>query len=188
MIARWLSGLLLLALAAASTWLLVGLEEDGDAGPAAARDDPDLFLRHFTTTWMGPDGQPERELRGVRLEHYPGTDTHEVWQPHVKRFRAEGAPTELRSDHAWLSADRTLLLLNGPVDLWRDGAGGDRQLQVLTRDARVLLDADYVEAEAPSRILDPTGETRSLGLRAWLDRDRLELPRQVESTYQPPRE
>ena len=185
MIGRWLPGAVLLGLAAVSTWLLFRLGGLGPGPETAERHDPDLFMEDFVTVRMGADGKPSRELRGARMEHYPDTDTHEVWQPHLLRHAPPGLPTELTSDHAWLSADGSVLLLNDKVYIWRDRDDGTRALEVITRDMRVLLDEEYAETDARALIRTPSGESRSVGLRADLARDRLELVADVESTYVP---
>lgn len=185
MIARWSLPALLLALALASAWLLHHLSGDGPREDADERHDPDLFMNDFVTTFMDEQGRPEQDLRARRMEHYPDTDTHELVLPHMRVFQDNANPVQVRSERGWLSADGDLALLQGRVYIWQDDLDGSREMEIITRDMRVFLDRDYVETEHPAVMRTESGESHSIGLRAYLDINRLELLQQVQTTYEP---
>lgn len=185
MISRWAPGLALVMMAVASAWLLQQLTMQRDATDARQRHDPDLFMADFVTTFMDLDGRPEHELRAQRLEHFPDTDTHELLLPHMRVFQDDAEPIQVRSERGWISADGNLVLLQGRVYIWQDDLDGSKEMEVLTRDMRVLLDQDVAETEHPAVMRTAGGESHSVGLKAYLDSNRLELLKQVQTTYEP---
>lgn len=185
MIARWLPALMLAVLALGSAWLVQRLAVDETAEDAELRHDPDFFMNDFVRVSMGPDGLPAEELRAKRLEHYPDTKTHELEEPYVLAHDDDGTPTEVRSERGWVSADQNVILLQGRVYLWEDDLDGSRRLEILTRDLKIINDAEYAETSETALIRTPSGESRSVGLKAWLEDSRLVLVSQVQTTYEP---
>lgn len=183
MIRRWLPGMLLLALTAASGWLYQALQREPGAIERADRHDPDFFMTNFVTRVMDKTGSLERELSADRLDHYPDTDTNELLAPSMKLYRGPEVAWQVVSERGWVSADQDVVLLQGQVTIWQDGENGERRLEIITRDMRVLPESEYAETDQAALIRTPRGETRGVGMRAYLDRGRLELLSQVRTTY-----
>ncbi|MDZ7751504.1 MAG: LPS export ABC transporter periplasmic protein LptC [Gammaproteobacteria bacterium] len=185
MIARWAPALLMLLLAVASGWLMQRLTEVPEPDDPALRHDPDLFLNDFVRVGMDADGVPAEELRAKRMVHYPDTDTHELEEPHVLVHGDDDTPTQVRSERGWVSADQSVIILQGRVYIWEDDHEGRRRLEVLTSNLTIYNDEDYAETGDTALIRTPSGESRSVGLKAWMAGNRLELISQVQTTYDP---
>ena len=76
------------------------------------------------------------------------------------------------------------MLLLGEVEIWREGESGQRELEILTQDLRVLPETQYGETDKPVVIRTPNSESKSVGMRAYLEKRRLELLSQVTTTYE----
>lgn len=188
MLARWGSVAVLLLLALGSGWMLKTLKEDQSGGERRPRHAPDFFMRNFSTTTMDESGQPRRSLTARYMAHYPDTDTNEFEEPQLIVFHPPRPPWYIKSERGWLSANKDVMLLIGRVDIWRNNAAGERELEITTRDLRVLPESDYGETDKPVVLRTPTTETRSIGMRAILDERRVELQSRVRTVYEKPSE
>lgn len=185
MMARWAPAVLLLLLVVGSGWLMQRLTEAPQEEDAELRHDPDFFLNDFVRVSMDDEGVPAEELRAKRMEHFPDTDTHELLEPHVLIHGDDDTPTQVRSERGWVSADQSVIILQGRVYIWEDDDEGRRRLEVLTSNLTLYNDEDYAETDETALIRTPSGESRSVGLKAWIAGNRLELISQVQTTYDP---
>ena len=178
---RWLVGLILVLLAAGTTWYLRQLEEARLPLDRGSQHEPDFFMEEFTSLIMDARGVPHRKLTAERLDHFPDTDTNELTKPHLELYNDGEAPWHVVSERGWVSPDREEILLQGRVFVWQDSQTGQRVIDIVTRDVRVTLDDQYAETEEPALIRTPDSETHGLGLPAFLDQGRFELLSQVRT-------
>ncbi|MCP5152146.1 MAG: LPS export ABC transporter periplasmic protein LptC [Ectothiorhodospiraceae bacterium] len=180
----WWPVLVLFAVTSASTWLLWTLE--GQLGVLGESDEhvPDLFVDNFVTTTLGEDGRPQRRLEARQMSHFSDTDTSEFAAPYLVIERDDGGPPwHVRSDRGWLSAGGDVLLLLGPVRIWRNDPSGALRLDVETEDLRVLPDTEYGETDRPVVIRTASMRTEGVGMRAHLSEGRMELLSDVRTVY-----
>ena len=180
---RWASTLILVAVALASFWLLQILERDAPRPTADTDQDPDFYLENFTQTTMDLEGTRKNRLQAERLVHFPDTDTHELTAPYIQVFRDRGNPWHIESERGWVSATGEVVLLLGRVHAWRDDEAGERELDMRTRDLRILTKTDYAETDKPVVIRNRHGESRGIGMRAFMEDDRIELLARVTTVH-----
>jgi len=60
---------------------------------AAAKHEPDYYLRNFSVRVFGVDGKLKSETHGVEGRHFPDTDTLEIEQPRIRFLNADGRVT-----------------------------------------------------------------------------------------------
>lgn len=175
----------MIALAVASFWTLRELDVELFGPGPGARHSPDLYMEHFVSTAMGPDGRPHRQVQAEYMAHFPDTDTHEFQRPYMIMYR-DGAlpPWHVRSERGWLSASGDVMLLLGKVHIWRNDAGGVKELDIKTEDLRVLPERDYGETDKPVLITTPASQTRGVGMKAYLAQSRIELLKDVHTRYE----
>jgi lipopolysaccharide export system protein LptC len=178
---RWLLALVLSTLAAGTAWYRHGLQREGSAGRVEGAHRPDFYMESFSSLTTDVRGMPRRRLSGERLDHYPDTDTHEITQPHLELYEEGREPWHVASERGWVSPDRDVILLQGRVYVWRQDPSGQRVMDIVTRDVRVLPEKEYAETEEPALIRTPDTETRGVGMRAWLGESRVELLSQVRT-------
>ncbi len=181
---QWLQVVFLSLLVAGSGWLLYLLGKPSSDPDDTLRHDPDFYMKDFITVVMDEGGTPKRELRGERARHYPDTDTNELLRPHLVIYRNGSQPLQLTAESGWVSADGDVVLLQGRVNIWRNDEDGVKQQDVVTRDVRLLPDAGYAETDKPVLIQMSSTEIRSIGMKAYLDENRVELLSQVRTYYE----
>jgi lipopolysaccharide export system protein LptC len=174
----------LAALALASLWLVRELERWRPA-QSEARHEPDLYVTDFVSRAMGDDGQPSRELRATRLEHFPDTDTQELTAPRLRFGLAAPRPWEVVAERAWVSPKGDRVRLLGQVHIWQEaeGEGGRPGVEVFTENLTVYPKTEEAKTKQPARIVGPWGEARGVGLEASLRDKRLRLMSRVRTHY-----
>ena len=177
---RWGVPAALLAAAGTSGWMLYNLDFDAPVTAQRPSDAPDAYMEHFVTIEMDGAGKPKRRIEADYMA-YHADETVELSNPRYVLYRAEGEPWHVRSERGQVSADGTVLLLMGKVDIWRNDASGARALDIRTEHLKVLPESEYGETEEPVTIRTPAGTSTGVGMRAYLDETRFQLLSQVRT-------
>ena len=181
--------LALVACVLATGWMLASLRDEEDQAGEAAAHTPDFYMENFTTTTMGVDGSPARRISADYMAHFGDTESSEFTQPYLMLYPdGGGMPWEVRSERGWASARDDVMLLLGEVHIWRDTPEGERLIDIHTSDLRVIPASDYGETDQPVTIRRGNVVSHGLGMRAYLEDDRLELLSRVRTIHEPPRE
>ena len=177
---RWGVPAALLAAAGTSGWMLYNLDFDAPVAAQRPSDAPDAYMENFVTVEMDGAGKPKRRIEADYMA-YHADETIELSNPRYVLYRVDGEPWHVRSERGHVSADGTVLLLMGKVDIWRNDASGARALDIRTEHLKVLPDSEYGETEEPVTIRTPTSISAGVGLRAYLDETRFQLLSQVRT-------
>ena len=184
MILRWWPLLILIALTAASGFLLRQLEVGRPSGVNNERHDPDLYMDNFVTISMGEDGKLNNQLGADRMLHFPDDDTTELTKPSMIFYSEGRSPWYVRSSEGWSSANQESVWLKGDVRIWRINDNGKIDIEVLTRDLYVMPDRRFAETDKPTTINTLTGVTHATGMRVYIDEQRIELLSNVSGRYE----
>ncbi|MGI9335200.1 MAG: LPS export ABC transporter periplasmic protein LptC [Gammaproteobacteria bacterium] len=179
----WWPGAVLFVVAGASAWVLAELNRERNAPEGEPARVPDFYLNEFETVNHDEQGRLERRLRARHLAHFPESGASELEAPSVTLYQPDATPWRVESEHGWLSESGQVLLLLGEVHIWRNNAAGQRIMDVVTQDLRVMPEADYAETDEPVVITTPHSRTTGVGLRIYLKLGRMELLSDVKSTY-----
>ena len=173
----------LVVLAASSAWMLHDLRPDllSDSPPPVQV--PDFFVENFVTTMRDEEGEPRQRIQAAYMAHFSDTGTREFTWPRLTMYRGDAAPWQARAERGWLSASGDLMLLQGEVFIWRNSREGEPRIEIETRDLRVLPGTDYGETDQPVVITTRHSRSRGVGMRAWLEKGRLELLSQVHTVF-----
>ena len=173
----------LLVLALSSAWMLHDLEPDLLIVTDPPVQVPDFFVENFVTTIRDEEGRPRQRIEAVYMAHFPETGTRELTWPRLTMYRGDAIPWQARSERGWLSASGDVMLLQGEVVIWRNGVNGKQRIEIETRDLRVLPETDYGETDQPVVITTRHSRSRGVGMRAWLEKGRLQLLSQVHTVF-----
>lgn len=176
--------LILLLLVGGSRWLM---QADTTTTPAqqAGEHTPDYFLKEFTVTTMGPDGQPEQRLKAEFMQHYPDDDTTDLTHPDILLYDKGNPPWEIRSERGWLSGDGELLVLQGMVTIDRAAGPNNRPLHLITQDLHVHPKENYAETDQKVTIRSLRDQQESDGMQAWFRKPvRLRFAPNVRGRYE----
>jgi lipopolysaccharide export system protein LptC len=181
----YLSGLALLAgLSYGLLWLVESSLRT--PGPPESQA-PVLTVEQFRAVRMNIVGKKEYVVGAPRLQQLPGQGGARIEQPALDWYQPDGQILEwrLQAEQAWGAADQQMLRLEGAVTIARTAVSGKSPMTVTTRDIVIHPTEQYAETAAPVRVVTPSGELRAIGMRVWLDQQRLELLSEVRGFYEP---
>lgn len=185
---RGLLPLLAIAVAAAASWWLYQqVAQEHARLDGSQRHDPDAFADDIDLRTLNARGKLEHRLWAKRMEHYPDDDSTTLEAPYLELYRPGEPMWRVRARQGWVSSGGAEILLEGAVDVQRDGKAGLRPAQLTTHKLRVFPDRDYAETDVAVTYRTTDLEVRSLGMRAHFDTGQVELPARVRAVHQPPR-
>ena len=74
---------------------------------------------------------------------------------------------QVSADKGWVTADNKVILLSGSVTLWQLDESGDKRLEIITSEVKILTDEEYAETEKPATISGKDTTVNATGVRAW---------------------
>jgi len=136
---------------------------------------------------MSMAGLREYVVEAPLLRQLPSQLGTQIEQPVLDWYQPDGQTREwqLRATQGWVAADQKTIRLEGDVVMLRTADSGKPPVEVTTRDVLVRPADRYAETAAPARAITPGGELRAVGVRAYLDREQLELLSEVRGYYEP---
>ncbi len=181
---RWQLALILVIIAGFTYWALDQLTEDDITKLSKLAHYPDYYMEDFTTLTMNQDGTPKNRLNADYMAHYPDDNTSELHEPKLEIFRKEKQPINVRSDKGWVTSNNDVILLSGNVYLHQNDDDGELKLELITEDARVLVDQKYAETDKAATLISKKSTTTSIGMRAFLQEQRMEFLSNVQTTIE----
>ena len=185
MVNRWKIVIVLVLLAVGSAWLLNSLAGKKSTTTNVLSHEPDYYMENFTTITMDQDGIKKNKLHAEYMAHYPDDNTTELLKPALEVFQEDKLPVMIIADKGWVTADNEVILLSGNVKLWQDDEAGDRKLEVITSDVKILMDQEYAETDKPATLTGKRTIVNSTGVRAYFKENRLELLHNVHGKILP---
>ena len=182
---RWKLISVLILVAAFSYWALEKLTEDSAAKLNKLAHYPDYYMENFTTLTMNQDGTPKNRLNAVYMAHYPDDNTSELHKPELEIFRIDRPPIMVTADNGWVTSNNDVILLSGNVYLHQDDELGNLKVELIAEDARVLVDQKYAETDKAATLITKRSVTNSIGMRAYLQEQRMEFLSNVQTTIEP---
>lgn len=182
-----LTGLALLA--GLSYGLLRWVESELRQPAPVESHEPVLIIERFRAVHLNVAGLRESIIEAPRLAQLPNNLGTRIEQPVLDWYQPDGQTREwrLQAEQGWVAADQQSVRLEGEVKMVRTADSGKPPMTITTRDVWVRPEEHYAETAAPTRAVTPHGEFRAVGVRAWLDQERLELLSEVRGVYESPK-
>ena len=77
-----------------------------------------------------------------------------------------------------------MILLKGNVHLYQIEETGEMSLELITDDARVLIDKKYAETDKPATVISKKSTTNSTGIRINMQEHKMEILNKVHTTIE----
>tara|TARA_B100001115_G_C15677601_1_gene327478 strand:- start:376 stop:690 length:315 start_codon:yes stop_codon:yes gene_type:complete len=103
----------------------------------------------------------------------------------MKIHEKRGLPWNIISDSAWVNSDRSLVLLNGKVYIWKMDIEGNKQYEILTSDLTIEPDEKFAHTTKAARIVSRGIVTNTVGLKVVFKEGRVQLFERVRTIYEP---
>lgn len=175
-------------LALMSHWLLATVQSALHQDDRTLRQGPVMYIDNFLATHMNGQGIRHYTLKAPHLVQLPQQQGTQVRHPEISVFEG-GYSREwlIYAEQGWMSADNQLIELQKQVRLKRSASSGKQPVVITTRNVSVHPDKDYLETGEAVHAKTPTTVLRGVGLKAYLDQDKIELLSNVRGSYAPPR-
>ena len=118
------------------------------------------------------------------MAHYPDDNTTELDYPVLKIFRENKLPINVSADKGWVTSSNEVILLIGNVRLYQVDNFGEISFELITKDARVLVDKKYAETDKHATLISKNSVTNSEGIRIYLQEQRMEFLNNVQTTIE----
>ena len=177
----------LILLVAVGWWVLdEDTHEPVPADPEEMAERPDYFMETFTLNATGDDGVRRYRLESPRMEQFTGEDIWLLERPEITYFVDSGAPWQLRAEHgrAWNNVED--VHLQGEVTIRRSRSDDNLPANVDTSEVFLQPEQRYAETDEHTVYWREDARLEGIGLRAWLDREYLELLSDVRGRYEVP--
>lgn len=184
---RWRLILLLLPLTIMSFLIIDRLEKEREGAPGSKAVIPDFTMTGVDTLNMDLNGNPETRLTAAAMAHYEQRGETELTRPRLKLFRDGEPPLYVAADQGWVASENEVILLQGNVRFWEPGADNEAVFEITTSKATIYPNRNMAETDQAATLTTPDSVTHSVGLRAWLGDDRIEMLHQVKTIIKPDR-
>ena len=165
----FLSGAVLLVLAAGSWWLAEsGTDEKDRIEPAAHT--PDYLLERFTIITLGDNGKPKQRLSAVQMVHFPYNESTQLAKPRLVFYADAHPPWRVNSEQGRVLGDGEILLFQGQVQIDRDEAPGFHPINILTSDLEVRPEDHYAETTKDVDAKSRGDRVQARGMQVWFNK------------------
>lgn len=177
----------MIALALGSFWLLEVMRRDsGDAGPGAARTEPDFYVENFNYVKLARNGKVEYHFSGERLTHNPQDDSYDIRHPVVVSVGNGPAPMTMRSERAHVNSDSSQVHLHDNVHMDRPASQDSVHMHMTSEYLLVLPDDDVMRTDKPVQINYDKSVLNGTGMFVNNATREFKLASNVHGTYQAP--
>ena len=145
---------------------------------------PDYFVENMKRLSYNKNGKVQNELVSSLVKHFPNDDSLVFKSPRMKIHEKEGPPWNVVSDSAWVNSDRSLVILNGEVYIWRMDIEGNKQYEILTSDLTIKPFEKFAHTTKAAQITTQGIVTNTVGLKVVFKEGRVQLSERVRTIYE----
>ncbi len=142
----------------------------------------DAFIVGAVSVEYDQQGAPYRELTSPRMSHYPNADRTLLEQPDMLIYRDQKPPLRVLADEGEIGPNNQEVLLRENVSMTEQLPRG---FSLQTPFLRIEPDNDYAETDAPVTLRHKSGVMHSIGMKAYLAEDRIQLLNNVRGLHEP---
>lgn len=174
------------ALALGSFWVLEVMRHSmQDTESVPARNAPDYFVDDFHYVRMSRTGQPEYDISGKRMTHFPGDDTNEVQSPVVHSLASDRSPMSIQAQRAVVDQNSSKVHLYDNVQLDRPATATSEHFHLTTDYLLLLPDDDIAKTDKPVDMTLGAARLKGIGMLANNATSQLSLYGDVHAYYPP---
>ena len=143
---------------------------------------------------MNLQGTPEYILASPHMIQYPGLGGVWLERPSLKMLENQRQSWLIDAGRGWVSPEHAVIRLQDTVSIVRAATGGQQALTITTPALRVCPEPyaqwhcpaeNYADTDETVRMETSNGVLTGIGMKAYLDEQRVELLSQVRGYYEP---
>jgi lipopolysaccharide export system protein LptC len=141
---------------------------------------PDLVLHNTMSSRFGEDGQLKYEVRSIQAQRLPALDIIRLKKPRMTSYDDAKGHWYLSAEWGESRPKGEVLRLIEDVTI----TNPKTQLAIRTSELTITPDKKYAQTSKPVTIKDPGSTTTTVGLKAFLAEERIELLSNVKTHYE----
>jgi lipopolysaccharide export system protein LptC len=178
---------LIIFLAALTTWLQYAVQDDAGGDAGAGRHDPDAIVENFTVLRLGETGKTQYTFSAPRMQHFSGNDSSEVLYPRIVYLADDGGNITASASRGTLARgneDETLLYGNALIV--REATPDRGELRARTEFLRLLPEQGIVRTDRTVIITEGNSVLTGVGMEVNKDKQQFSLQSQVRGIFDAP--
>ncbi|MEK7990409.1 MAG: LPS export ABC transporter periplasmic protein LptC [Thiotrichaceae bacterium] len=181
---RWSAWIVLCVIAFTTTWLSQrNNATDTNTKTQIEAKVPDYTLKNFTTFSMTPQGQIDSQLQAQSMQHYPEANT-KLSAPIMLFYKQQQPNWHVQAEEGEITPDNENILLQGDTTFWREATAKQLPMTILSKNVHFHKPSQFAESSEPSIIHNNYTETKSIGMKAYLQTEQVELFSRVRGHYE----
>jgi len=147
---------------------------------------PDYFLTDVTALAFNAEGHLLHQLQSPRLLHIPANDTILLRAPHLMIYSDNippQGPWQITALHGKTNQDNQYIWLWNQVVLHQLPSPQNKDITILTDRMAVNANTRIAETHTPVTVLEPGLQVHSIGMRVFLDEQRVDLLSHAQGIY-----
>lgn len=175
--------LLVLTGAAAVAFLLRHTPERA-GGPLVAGDErPDYVMADFLLVETDEQGRSGHTLAAELMDHYAARGESDLVEPRFQFFEEDQLAWRISAVHGTVHDLEQVVRLQGDVQVHYTATDAGRNFEIRTETLAVWPTERRAETDAPVRIVQQSGVTEAIGMRARMDDGIIRLLADVRGQY-----
>jgi len=177
--------LLMLALAALTSWLELMVREDEEIRQTPRRHDADYIVDRLLHTRFNAQGGAESTLAAEKMLHYPDDDSTDLVAPRLVQTKRNEPRVTVTADRATLSRNGEELFLYDNVLVVRDAGAGQPEIRMHTSFLQMARMQSVLRTDAQVVITGGDRELSGRGMEYNSDSMQFLLRERVRGRYRP---
>ncbi len=184
MVPKWVTPIVVAAVAGISVWLLSEQAPKKSRFIATDNSVPDAYMEDFTTYIMGENGKPRHELSASYMAHFSFDDHSEFTSPQFIFHRPDKSQWVISAERGATRNGSKEITLQGKVTIIRKQLPmDDSEWKIVTDEILIRPDESYAETDQLITITSGEHKLQSNGFRAYFNDGRVELLSRVRGEY-----
>lgn len=145
-------------------------------------DTPDGYIKNAVITEINSLGQAKYTLKTKEAIHYPEQDLYIMLEPDLVTYNESGVDWTINANHGQTRDN------HDEIELWDNVIAtqpGEEELTITTSYIQYWPNNAYAETDQLVTLAQPGTYLEGIGLRAYLDTQRVELLSNIKQTQQP---
>ncbi len=182
---RWIGWIILCVIAFATTWLVQINKsiETPDSSVQNEQQRPDYTLKNFITFSMTPEGKIDSRLQAQNMLHYPKSNT-KLSTPIMLFYKREQPNWHVKAEKGEITPNGEEIWLQGMTTFWREETADQMAMMILSKNVYFHKPTQFAESKALSIIHNNNTITQSIGMKAYLQIEQIELFSRVRGYYE----
>lgn len=145
---------------------------------------PDTIIKNMIATVFDEHGKPTQILATPELLHYPEDDSSVFSEPRITIFRESNEPLHIQSAHGHSNDGADKITLWENVILHQPGSIDNPESTITTSELTHYSQQQIAETDKPVMLAQADLIVESIGMRAYLDTEVIDLLTAVRGRYE----